>query len=180
MRALAIGRGSGMDDDRLVRFEHAVQIRHRRIEREEIVELECWYLAVERQRIVAAQRNPIRISNRSHCREPVERTAQHDREKAWVASFGTASFGRCTQANSMPEASSNSRRDGACSLVMIYLRRNSGAISSRVSACARLSARATVLRVSADASGPSPASTSATGSNRSATRPAKLLAMSTR
>src|SRR5262249_8619727 len=67
-----------------------------------------------------------------------------------------------------------------CSLVMVYLRRNSGAISSKVSACARLSARATALRVSADASGPSPASTSATGSNRSATTPAKLLAMSTR
>src|SRR5262245_51044783 len=90
-----------------------------------------------------------------------------------------ASFGRCAQANSVPEASSGSRRDGACRSVMIYLRRNSGAISSRASACARLSARATVLRVSADASGPSPVSTSATGSNRSATRPAKLLAMST-
>src|SRR5262249_7744559 len=72
------------------------------------------------------------------------------------------------------------RRDGAWSLVMIHLRRNSGAISSRARACARLSARATVLRVSADASGPSPVSTSATGSNRSATRLAKLLAMSTR
>jgi hypothetical protein len=41
MRALAIGRGSGVDDNRLVRFEHTVQIRHRWIEREEIVELEC-------------------------------------------------------------------------------------------------------------------------------------------
>src|SRR5262249_37062667 len=41
VRALAIGRGSGVDDNRLVRCEHTVQIRHRWIEREEIVELEC-------------------------------------------------------------------------------------------------------------------------------------------
>ena len=41
VRALAIGRGSGVDDNRLVRSEHTVQIRHRWIEREEIVELEC-------------------------------------------------------------------------------------------------------------------------------------------
>jgi hypothetical protein len=41
MRALAIGRGSGVDDNRLVRFEHPMQLRHRWIEREEIVKLEC-------------------------------------------------------------------------------------------------------------------------------------------
>src|SRR2546423_54115 len=63
---------------------------------------------------------------------------------------------------------------------MIYLRRNSGAISSKTSACPRVCARATVLRVSAEASGPSPASTSATGSSRSAARLAKSSAMSTR
>src|SRR5262249_4253563 len=39
--------------------------------------------------VVAAQRNPIRIPNRGHCREPVERAAQHDRQKAGVAPFGT-------------------------------------------------------------------------------------------
>jgi hypothetical protein len=58
------------------------------VQREEIVELERRCLAVERQRIVAAQRNPVRISHRGHCREPVERTAQHDREKARVSPLG--------------------------------------------------------------------------------------------
>src|SRR5262249_24127012 len=91
-----------------------------------------------------------------------------------------ASFGRYAQANRVPEASSNSRRDGACSLVMIYVRRNSGAISRRGSAGARFPARAPAWRFRADAGGRTPASTSATGSNRSATTPAKLLAMSTR
>src|SRR5262249_38191015 len=96
MRALAIGRGSGVDDDRLVRFEHAVQIWHRWIEREEIVELECRGLAVDRRRLfaaqrqptVAAQRTPTGISHGSLWREAVERTAEHDRKNAGVAPFG--------------------------------------------------------------------------------------------
>ena len=77
-----------MNDDRLVRFEHTGEIRHCRIEGEEIVELECRRLALERQRIVAAQRNPIRVSHRGHRGEPVERAAQHDRKKARVSPFG--------------------------------------------------------------------------------------------
>src|SRR6185503_16308351 len=61
-----------------------------------------------------------------------------------------------------------------------HLRRNSGAINSIVSACGLLSARSIARRVSAEASGPSAVSMIAGGSNRSPTRCAKLLAMSSR
>ena len=88
MRALAIGRGAGMDDDRLVGGKHAMQVRHRRIEREEIVELERRRLALERQRIVAAQRDPVRIADRRHGGQPIERAAQHDGQKTRIAAFG--------------------------------------------------------------------------------------------
>src|SRR5262249_8442446 len=130
----------------------AVQIWHRWIEREEIVELECRCLAVERQRIVAAQRNPIRISNRSHCREPVERTAQHDRKKARVAPFGARELRQIRPGEGGDGGEHKSR---ACWCVQF------GHVLPPRDLCP-------------------PASTSATGSNRSATTPAKLLAMSTR
>jgi hypothetical protein len=53
-----------MNDDRFINSKHAMQIRHRRIKREEVVELERWHFAVECQRVVAAQRQPSRIANR--------------------------------------------------------------------------------------------------------------------
>ena len=76
MRTLAIGRGAGVHDDRLVGLEQPMQVGHRRIERKEIVELERRRLAVERQRIVAAQRDPIRVADRRNRGEPIERAAQ--------------------------------------------------------------------------------------------------------
>ena len=54
MRALAVRRGTGVDDDRFVGLEHGVQNRHGRVEGEETIELERRGLAVEGQRLVAA------------------------------------------------------------------------------------------------------------------------------
>ena len=92
MRAFAVGRGAGVDDDRLIGLEQAMQVRHRRIEREKIGELERRRLAVRHQRIVAAQRDPIRIADRRDGRQPVERAAQDDRKKARIAAFGVRQF----------------------------------------------------------------------------------------
>jgi hypothetical protein len=87
MRAFAVGRRAGVNYDRLFRRIHAVQVRHRRIEREVVVELKRGRLAVERQSVVAAQRDPVRIADRRDCGETVERTAQHDGEKTRIAAF---------------------------------------------------------------------------------------------
>src|SRR6516225_5457737 len=48
MRALAIGRGASMNNDRLSCFEHAVQVWHRRIDRKEVIKLQRRQLAIER------------------------------------------------------------------------------------------------------------------------------------
>src|SRR5437899_721570 len=69
----------------LARLEQVANIG---IEGEEIAELECRRLALERQRIFASQRNPIRVSHGGYRREAVERPAQHDRKKARVSPFG--------------------------------------------------------------------------------------------
>ena len=45
-------------------------------------------LPSKRQRIVAAQRHPIRIADRRDGGEPVERAAQNDGEEARIAAFG--------------------------------------------------------------------------------------------
>ena len=55
MRALAIGRGGGVHDRGLLGLVEPVQVRHRRIEREEAIERQRRRLAVEHQRLVAAQ-----------------------------------------------------------------------------------------------------------------------------
>jgi hypothetical protein len=57
-----------------------MQVGHRRIEREEGVERQRRRLAVERERLVAAQRDPIRIAHGRDRREPVERAAQYDHQ----------------------------------------------------------------------------------------------------
>ncbi len=79
MRALAVRRGTGVDDDRLIGLEQAMQVRHRRIKRKKIGELERRRLAVRHQRIVAAQRDPIRVAHRRHGCKSVECAAQDDR-----------------------------------------------------------------------------------------------------
>ena len=65
-----------------------MQVRYRRIERKEVVELQRRDLAVEAERVVAAKRNPIRIADRRDRCETVERPAQDDGEEARIAAFG--------------------------------------------------------------------------------------------
>jgi len=75
MRALAVRRGAGVDDNRLIGLEQAMQVRHRRIQRKKIGELERRRLAVWHQRIVAAQCGPIRIADWRDGRKSVESAA---------------------------------------------------------------------------------------------------------
>ena len=90
MRAFAIRRGASVNDNRLIGFEQAMQIGHRGIEREKIVELECRCLALERQGIVAAQCDPVGITDRRDGRKSIQRASQNDSEKARVAPFGVS------------------------------------------------------------------------------------------
>ena len=50
--------------------------------------------AVEGQRLVAAQLDPVRIADRRDRGEAVERAAQHDDEQARIAAFGERELGR--------------------------------------------------------------------------------------
>ena len=77
-----------MYDNRLVGLEQAMQIGHRRIEREKIIELKRRDFAIERQGVVAAQCDPVRIADRRNSSEAIKRAAQHDGQKARVAAFG--------------------------------------------------------------------------------------------
>ena len=88
MRALAIGRRGGVHDGRLLRLVEPMQVRHRRIEREEAVERQRRRLAVEHQRALAAQADPVGITDGRDRTEAVERAAQHDDEQARIAALG--------------------------------------------------------------------------------------------
>src|SRR5205823_6640660 len=135
-----------------------------RIEREESVERQRGRLAVERERLVAAQRDPVRIAHRRHRREPIERAAQYDDEQAWIAAFRARQFrqigpgeqraggeeqfaarrgvgGECHRLNSFGGAVLQ-RRPG----IQRHRRWNSGAMNRSASACGRLSARVTARR----------------------------------
>ena len=50
----------------------AVQVGHRRVQREEIIERQCWALAIERQGLVAAQFAPIGVADRRDDGETVK------------------------------------------------------------------------------------------------------------
>ena len=90
MRALAVGRRRRMHDGRRAGLVEPVQVRHRRIEREEGIERQRRRLAVERERLVAAQPHPVRIADRRDRRKPVERAAQHDHQQARIAALARA------------------------------------------------------------------------------------------
>jgi hypothetical protein len=88
MRAFAIGGRGRMHDRRGARLVHAVQVRHRRIERKERIERQRRGLAVEREAPVAAQRHPVRIADRGDRGQAIERAAQHDHQQARIAALG--------------------------------------------------------------------------------------------
>ncbi len=88
MRALAIGRCGGVHDGRLLRLVEPVQVRHRGIEREEAVERQRRRLAVEHERAVAAQADPVGIADGGDRTEAIERAPQHNDEHARIAALG--------------------------------------------------------------------------------------------
>ena len=174
--ALAVRRGRRMHDGRRAGFVEPMQVGHRRIEGEEGIERQRRRLAVEGERLVTAQREPVRIAHgRDRC-ESVERAAQHDHEQAWIAPLrarhprqigpgeqragGDEQFapGRsvaveCHRLTSFDR--SRSRR---------HRRWNSGAMNISASACGRLSARKMACRVLVEASGASACSNTSRGS----------------
>ena len=90
MRALAIVGGGGVDDERLARVVKAREIRHRRMEAEEVVEPRGRGVAIPAQRERAVQAGVFGIADRRDGRKPVERAAQHDDDEPRVARAGRA------------------------------------------------------------------------------------------
>ena len=122
-----------------------MQVRHRGIEREEGIERQRRRLAVEHQRLVAAQLHPVGIADRRDRREAVERAAQDDGEHARIAPFGAREL---RQERPGEQHAGSGEQFAACRGMEAswhHLLWNSGAISASVSACWRLSARAMVL-----------------------------------
>ena len=144
MRALAVGRRRRMHDGRLAGLVQPVQVGHRRIEREEGVERQRRRLAVERERRSPRSSHPVGVADRRHRGEPVEAPRSTMARKRGSRPSARASFGRNGQANSTPEPSEQlAAGRGMEASRHGHLLWNSGAISSNVSACWRLSARAT-------------------------------------
>ena len=94
MRPLAIGRRGRVHDRGLPVPVQPMQVRHRGIEREERIERQRRGLAVEHERLVAAQFHPVGIADRRDRREPVERAAQDDGEHARIAPLGAREPGQ--------------------------------------------------------------------------------------
>ena len=88
MRALAVGRSGGVHDGRLLRLVEPVQVRHRRIEREEPVERQRRRLAVEYERAISAQPDPVGIANGRNRAEAVERAPQYNDKHARITALG--------------------------------------------------------------------------------------------
>ena len=150
MRALPIGRGGRMHDGGVTLLVEPVHVGHRGVEREEGIERQPRLLALERERVVAAQVDPVGIADRRHRGKPVEATAQHDGEKARVAAFrareprhegpGEQHAGTAQQLASGRGVECCSLKRGAhgclrCLCHFNHRRWNSGATIKSVSAC---------------------------------------------
>ena len=139
MRALAIGRRCRMHDGRLARLIEPVQVRHCWIEREEAVEPQCRIGAFERERVVAAQPQPVRVANRGDSGETVERAAQYHDQQSWIAAFGE----RDTRQIGPSEQNPRGEQQFAAGTLMpreghsVHRRWNSGVINKSASACGR-------------------------------------------
>ncbi len=85
--AVPIRRRDGVHQGGFPGLVETVDVRHGGIERKEAVERQRRRLAVEPQRIVAAQLDPIGIADRGDGGEPVERAAQHDGQETRVTAL---------------------------------------------------------------------------------------------
>ena len=72
---------------RLARLIKAMEVGHRRVQREEAVEWQCQGLPVQCQGLVAAQLDPVGIADRCDYGQPVERAAENDRQEARIAAL---------------------------------------------------------------------------------------------
>ena len=69
------------------------RFRHRGIKREEAVERQRRRLAVERQRALATQADPVGIADRRDGTQAIERAPEHDDEQARIAALGPRQAG---------------------------------------------------------------------------------------
>jgi hypothetical protein len=88
MRALAIGRRRRVHDRGLLCLVQPVEVRHRGIEREECIERQRLRLAIEHQRPIAAQANPVGVTDRRNRPQPIQRASEHDDQQARITALG--------------------------------------------------------------------------------------------
>ena len=181
--ALAVGRRGRMHDGGRAGLVEAMQVRHRRIEREEGIERQRRRLAVERERLVAAQARP-NPDRRPAPPRPVRRARRAARSPAGAdrgpprARLSADRPRRTACPRRAAGAGGSERGDRKssahlCRVVAVrrsqcltarHRRWNSGAMNNSASACGRLSARMIVWRVSVEASGASASSNTSLGS----------------
>ena len=88
MRALAIGGRDGVHDRRLARLVEAMQVGHRRVQREEAVERQGRVRAGQQQCLITTKLSPIRVADGRGDGKAIERAAQNDGQKPRVAALG--------------------------------------------------------------------------------------------
>jgi hypothetical protein len=79
-----------MNDARAIFLIEPREDRHGRMEREETIEGKCRVLTNRRQSDGAMQTRVVRVSDRSHRRQPVKRAAQDNDHEARIAAAGGA------------------------------------------------------------------------------------------
>ena len=139
MRALAIGRRRRVHDDRLPASNMRCRFGIAGLSAKKSSSVQRRRLAVEPQRIVAAQRDPVRIADRRHRRKSVERTAQHNCEEARVAAFGTRELRQISPGEQRARGEQQFAARWCMKAVMIISAGIPAPSAAASSACARLS-----------------------------------------
>ena len=174
MRPLAIGRCRGVHDGGLLRRVEPVQVRHRRIEREEAIERQRRRLAVEDEGPISAQADPVGVADGRDRTEPIERASQHDDEHARIAALGAREPGHlapCEQRAGAEQGLATARQMVA--KTHVHLLWHSADMNNSASACWRLSARPTACFTSAETDDAKAVSITSCGSTLPAMRSAK-------
>ena len=93
VRARAIGRVHGMNDERLTVPKQAVQLWHCTVERKEAVERQTRALAGCGQRDAAPEARVVRIAHGGDGGQPIQTAAQHHNQQARIARAGDSHLG---------------------------------------------------------------------------------------
>ena len=163
VRARAIGRVHGMNDERLAAPIEAVQLRHGAVECKEAVERQSRALAGSGQRDVAPEPRVVGIAHGRDGGQPVQTAAQHHDQQARIARAGESHLWHEApqgQAGGPVPQKAPTAHDARFAAAHAYLLWNSGDMISSSSPCSRVSARATAWRVAWPM--PSPSTSSAT------------------